>query len=115
LIIVFRGRYAEGNVISPADGDCVAWVGHYDDLVKNTPGQYLLRLLDNKVGHDTTYPGVEVLPDDNGSIVVTTYGHWIKGEAPFILSTRFSTKELQGHSERGSKILLEEDAMRVRK
>ena len=67
------------------------------------------------VGDETTYPGVEVLPDDKESIVVTTYGHWIKGEAPFILSTRFSTKELQGHSERGSKILLEEDAMKVRK
>ena len=115
LIIVFRGRYAEGNVFSPADGDCVAWVGLYDDLVKGNAGQYLLRLLDNKVGHDTTYPGVEVLPDDKGSIVVTTYGHWIKGEAPFILSTRFSTEELQGYSQRGSKILLEEDAMRVRK
>ncbi|MDG2488498.1 MAG: sialidase family protein [Roseibacillus sp.] len=115
LVIVFRGRYARGNVISSTDGDCVAWVGLYDDLVRGEPGQYLLRLLDNKVGHDTTYPGVEVLPDGNGSIVVTTYGHWIKGEAPYILSTRFSAKELDARSEKHSKIFLEKDAMRVRK
>jgi hypothetical protein len=115
LVIVFRGRYAGGNVIPSTDGDCVAWVGLYDDLVRGEPGQYLLRLLDNKVGHDTTYPGVEVLPDGNGSIVVTTYGHWIKGEAPYILSTRFSTKELDARSEKHSKIFLEKDAMRVRK
>ncbi len=115
LVIVFRGRYPGGNVIPSTDGDCVAWVGLYDDLVRGEPGQYLLRLLDNKVGHDTTYPGVEVLPDGNGSIVVTTYGHWIKGEAPYILSTRFSTKELDARSEKHSKIFLEKDAMRVRK
>ena len=93
----------------------MAWVGLYDDLVRGEPGQYLLRLLDNKVGHDTTYPGVEVLPDGNGPIVVTTYGHWIKGEAPYILSTRFSMKELDARSEKYSKIFLEKDAMRVRK
>ena len=115
LVIVFRGRYAGGNVIPSTDGDCVAWVGLYDDLVRGEPGQYLLRLLDNKVGHDTTYPGVEVLPDGNGPIVVTTYGHWIKGEAPYILSTRFSMKELDARSEKYSKIFLEKDAMRVRK
>ena len=63
--------------------------GPYEDLVKGRPGQYLLRLLDNKKGHDTTYPGVEVLPDARGTFVVTTYGHWEKGEAPYIMSTRF--------------------------
>ncbi len=47
LVIVFRGRYPGGNVIPSTDGDCVAWVGLYDDLVRGEPGQYLLRLLDN--------------------------------------------------------------------
>ena len=34
----------------------------------------------------------EVLPDD--TFVVTTYGHWSKGEAPYILSVRFKLDEL---------------------
>ena len=92
LAIVFRGRYANGNALSQTDGDCAAWVGTYEDLVKGRPGQYVLRLLDNKKGHDTTYPGVEVLPDD--TFVVTTYGHWVKGQQPYILSVRFKLDEL---------------------
>jgi hypothetical protein len=35
---------------------------------------------------------VEVLPDD--TFVVTTYGHWSKGEEPYILSVRFKLDEL---------------------
>ena len=115
LVIVFRGRYAAGNVIAAIDGDCAAWVGQYEDLVGGRPGQYLLRLLDNKMGHDASYPGVEVLPDENGSIVVTTYGHWIRGEDPFILTTRFSMKELDAHAEKGSGLLLEGNSVRVRR
>jgi hypothetical protein len=77
---------------SPTEGDWVAWVGTYDDLVNSTPGQYRIRIKDNKNGWDTTYPGVELLPD--GTFVITTYGHWEKGEEPYILSVRFSLKEL---------------------
>jgi len=51
-----------------------------------------VRLKDNTYGYDTTYPGVEVLPD--GTFVVTTYGHWDKGEQPYILSVRFTLGEL---------------------
>jgi len=40
----------------------------------------------------SSYPGVEVLPD--GTFVVTTYGHWQKGEAPYILSVRLKLEEL---------------------
>ena len=115
LVIVFRGRYANGNAIAPVDGDCTAWVGRYEDLVKGQPGQYVLRLLDNKKGHDTTYPGVEVLPDGIGSFIVTTYGHWTEREAPYILSTRFFTEELDHLAAQGRKIRLSEDFMRVEK
>lgn len=76
----------------PFEGDWVAWVGTYDDLVKNRPGQYFVRLMDNTKGYDTTYPGVEVLPD--GTFVVTTYGHWTKGEPPYIMSVRLKLDEL---------------------
>ena len=77
---------------SPTEGDWVGWVGTYDDLVNRGKGQYRIRLKDNTKGWDTTYPGVEVLPD--GTFVVTTYGHWNKGEEPYILSTRFKLEEL---------------------
>ena len=76
----------------PFEGDWVAWVGTYDDLVRNQPGQYFVRLMDNTKGHDTTYPGVEVLPD--GTFVVTTYGHWTQGESPYIMSVRIKLDEL---------------------
>ncbi|MFP6876232.1 MAG: sialidase family protein [Roseibacillus sp.] len=109
LVIVFRGRYAKGNVLPNTDGDCTGWVGTYEDLVKGRPGQYLLRLLDNKKGHDTTYPGVEVLPDGIGSFVVTTYGHWEEGEAPYIVSTRFYMKELDALAKEGKVLTLSED------
>lgn len=77
---------------SPTEGDWVAWVGTYDDLLHQHPGQYRLRLGDNTRGWDTTYPGLEVLPD--GTFVVTSYGSWTSGEQPYILSTRFSLEEI---------------------
>jgi hypothetical protein len=40
---------------------------------------------------DCAYPGVEVLRD--GTIVTTTYGHWISGEQPFIVSVRLKLAE----------------------
>lgn len=76
---------------SPTEGDWVAWVGTYDDLKNQRNGQYRIRLGDNRKGWDTTYPGLEVLPD--GTFVATTYGTWTDGEQPFILSTRFTLKE----------------------
>lgn len=100
LLIVFRSYTSrkkdfvrkDESVKWPTEGDCAAWVGTYDDLVKNRPGQYVVRLFDNKKGYDTTYPGVEILPDD--TFVVTTYGHWDKGESPYIMSTRLKLSEL---------------------
>ena len=41
---------------------------------------------------DCAYPGVEVLPD--GTFVITTYGHWTKGEPRYIMSVRLKLAEL---------------------
>ncbi|MDV6032347.1 MAG: exo-alpha-sialidase [Phycisphaera sp. RhM] len=76
----------------PFEGDWVGWVGTWDDLVSGRDGQYFVRLGDNTKGADTAYPGVEVLPDD--TIVTTTYGHWTKGEQPYIMSVRLKLSEL---------------------
>ena len=93
LFISFRCRSpkhrAEGR---PFEGDWVGWVGTWDDIVGGHDGQYSVRLKDNTKGYDTTYPGVEVLPD--GTFVTTTYGHWSQGESPYILSVRFKLDEL---------------------
>lgn len=88
LFLSFRDTTLE----SPTRGDWVGWVGTYDDLVKGREGQYRVRLKKNHRSLDCAYPGVEVLPD--GTFVVTTYGHWDKGEQPYVLSVRFTVKEL---------------------
>ena len=88
LFISFRDRTLE----SPTHGDWVGWVGTYEDIVKGREGQYRVRLMDNTRGADCAYPGVERLPD--GTFVTTTYGHWVKGESPFIVSVRFKLEEL---------------------
>ena len=80
------------NVDTPSVGDWVAWVGRYEDIVTGREGQYRVRLKDNTRGADCAYPGVERLPD--GTFVTTTYGHWVKGESPFIVSVRFKLEEL---------------------
>jgi len=48
--------------------------------------------MDNKHHWDCAYPGVEVLAD--GTFVLVTYGHWIEGEAPFVMSVRLKLEEL---------------------
>ncbi len=88
----------------PTEGDCAAWIGTYDDIVKNRLGQYVVRLLDNKKGYDTTYPGVEILP--NGTFVVTTYGHWDKGQKPYIVSASLKLSELDRIEKPTSKIII---------
>jgi hypothetical protein len=76
---------------SPTEGDWVAWVGTWDDIVNGGEGQYRIKIMDNKQDWDTSYPGVEVLPD--GTIVTTTYGHWTRGEEPYIVCARFGLDE----------------------
>jgi hypothetical protein len=88
LFISFRDTTLE----SPTQGDWVAWVGTYDDIVNGREGQYRVRLMDNHHKWDCTYPGVEVLPD--GTFVTTTYGHWAKGEPPYVVSVRLKLDEL---------------------
>jgi hypothetical protein len=93
LLISFRSRYPRKTASSsPTEGDWVAWVGTYEDLQKGREGQYVVRLKDNHRGADCAYPGVEIMPD--GTYVVTTYGHWAKGQAPYILSVRLKLTEL---------------------
>ena len=93
LFISFRCRSPKQSADGrPFEGDWVGWVGTWDDLVSGRDGQYSVRLKNNTKGYDTTYPGVEVLPD--GTFVVTTYGHWAEGEEPYILSVRFKLSEL---------------------
>jgi hypothetical protein len=95
LFISFR----DTTHVSPTKGDWVAWVGTYDNIVKGREGQYRVRLMDNTKGADCTYPGVELLPD--GTIVTTTYGHWIDGEMPYIVSVRLKLDELDAKASRG--------------
>ncbi len=100
------GKYApDGRILlsfrdtthdSPTKGDWVGWVGTYQDLVNGTEGQYRLRFMDNHKGADCAYPGVEVFSD--GSFLVTTYGHWIEGEPPYIVSARFDLNEIDKHA-----------------
>jgi hypothetical protein len=93
LLITFRDTTLE----SATNGDWVAWVGQYDDIVQNREGQYRVRLMKNYPNAsgwnaDCAYPGLELLRDD--TFVLTTYGHWIAGEMPFIVMLRLKLKEL---------------------
>jgi hypothetical protein len=88
LVATFR----DTTLRSPTQGDWVAWVGAYQDVVKGREGQYRVRLMDNHHRWDCAYPGLELLPD--GTFVATTYGHWTPGEKPYIVSVRFKLAEL---------------------
>ncbi len=94
LFISFR----DTTLQSPTWGDWVAWVGTYDDIASGREGQYRVRLMDNLVGADCAYPGVEILPD--GTIVATTYGHWTEGAEPYIVSVRLTLAELDDRAAR---------------
>jgi hypothetical protein len=95
VLVLFRDRAHE----SPTWGDFCGWVGTYQDILEQREGQYRIRLKDNHhgpdqriEGADSTYPAMELLPD--GTFVTTTYGHWVAGEQPYILSVRFTMEEL---------------------
>ena len=86
LFISFRDMAKD----SPTRGDWVAWVGDYEDLTAGNLGDYRIRIKDNHNSWDSSYPGVEVLP--NGTIVTTTYGHWEVGIPPYIISVQIDLK-----------------------
>ena len=88
LISTFRDTAHE----TPTQGDWAAWVGTYADIAEGREGQYRVRLKDNLHAWDCAYPGLVLLAD--GTFVATTYGHWVEGEQPFILSVRFKLGEL---------------------
>ena len=94
LFMSFRDTTHE----SKTQGDWVAWVGTYEDLMHGREGQYRVRLMDNHHKWDCAYPGVELLPD--GTFVTTTYGHWIPGERPYIVSIRLKLAELDSRVRR---------------
>lgn len=77
---------------SPTRGDWVGWVGRYEDLAAGRPGELRVRLMDNWQAFDCAYPGVERLPD--GTLLATTYGHWIEGQPPFLVAVRLRLDEL---------------------
>lgn len=93
LFISFRDTTHE----SPSKGDWAAWVGKYQDIIDGTEGQYRVRLMDNHERADCAYPGVNILP--NGTVVTTTYGHWKKGEQPYIVCVRLKLDELDEMAE----------------
>lgn len=88
LVLSFRDMAKD----SPTRGDWVAWVGRFEDLEKGRPGQLRVRLSRNWRGTDCGYPGVEVLAD--GTFVLTSYGHWEPGQAPFVRCVRLRLDEL---------------------
>lgn len=88
LVVVFR----DTNRASPTNGDWLGWVGTYDDLVRAAPSAYRVRLMENHFGWDCGYSGLHALPD--GTLVATSYGHWMKGEEPYIVTVRFTLAEL---------------------
>ena len=118
LFISFRCRTAIGSKLGiakspiPHEGDWAAWVGRYDDIIKGKPGQYVIRLADNKKEWDTSYPGVEILND--GNILTTTYGHWIKNQAPYIISIRIKAEELDELGKRSHALEIEKSSMRLK-
>ena len=89
LFISFRDMAKD----SPTRGDWVAWVGDYEDLTAGNLGEYRIRIKDNHNSWDSSYPGVEVLP--NGTIVATTYGHWEVGVPPYIISVQIDLKHVK--------------------
>lgn len=90
FVVAFRDQ----AIGSPTRGHFVAWVGTYEDLKNDKPGQYRVKLLHSHAKNvgDCGYPGVELLPD--GTIVATTYLKYAPGpEKHSVVSTRFKLAE----------------------
>lgn len=71
----------------------VAWVGSYADAVSGRDGDCRILMKRNYGPYsDCAYPALEICED--GTILATSYGRWIPGNEPFILSFRLSREEL---------------------
>ncbi len=89
LVVAFRDMAP----LSPTRGHFIIWVGHYNDLIHQTPGQYRVKLLHSYAGSDCGYPGLEILPD--GTFVATTYIKYEAGEKKHsVISLRFTLDEM---------------------
>lgn len=82
---------AEG---SPTRGDWVLWIGTWGQLLAGGAEGTRLLLLDNTNAWDCGYAGLEVLGD--GTLVATSYGHWIAGQPAFVVCVRITREELEG-------------------
>jgi|GEM_PF-3306061 len=51
-----------------------------------------LKVIHNQFAEKGCSPVVIVLP--NGAFVLTTYGHWIEADPPFVVSVRLKLEEL---------------------
>lgn len=100
LVVVFRD-FQKKEEPGPTEGDFVAWVGKYEDLKKQTPGQYRLRLLynfDSKKNpwskYDCGYSGLELLDDD--TFLAITYVNYRKEDNGnnSVIATKFSLNEI---------------------
>ena len=92
LVVAFRDKALD----SPTNGHFVAWVGTYNDIKTNSPGQYRIKLLHCHAVYDKRdcgYPGIECLPDD--TILATTYIKYASGNVKHsVVGTRFNLKEV---------------------
>lgn len=87
LLITFREIVYDMNNNNLFDGDpdwrageWVAWVGSYEDLIKQNEGDYRILLREdfanNRKSGDTGYAGIVALED--GTFVLVSYGHFDK-------------------------------------
>lgn len=91
LVVVFR------NTAPFAPARLVAWIGTYDDIKRNQPGQYRINLL--RTFKDGFYPGLHRLPD--GTIIATTYTTLRENDGGCsIVSVRFTAEEIDQHFSR---------------
>jgi hypothetical protein len=91
LVLAFRDQALE----SPTRSHFVAWVGTYDDIKNERPGQYRIKILHSYADRqwDCGYPGIVRLPD--GTILATTYIKYTPGKAKHsVVCVRFNLKEL---------------------
>lgn len=87
LVVVLRDM-APG---SPTKGDFVTWIGSFRDLREDHPGLCRVRLLDNHNDWDCGYAGLEI---SGTRVIATTYGHFRRGEPPYVVSVWFTLTEI---------------------